>query len=140
MFQSNREGGFCVILTKGGLHPAQARGTLAAVMSALEQAEELFNKLTRAEKAQLLQRAVRDIGDAFPGIENRADVCGGEPCIVRTRIPVWLLEQARRFGTSEADLLKAYPTLRAEDLANAWAYVRSHQEEISRQIKENEAD
>ena len=109
-------------------------------MSALEQAEELFNKLTRAEKAQLLQWAVRDIGDAFPGIESRTDVCGGEPCIVRTRIPVWLLEQARRLGTSEADLLMAYPTLRAEDLANAWAYVRSHQEEISRQIEENEAD
>jgi len=100
----------------------------------------LFTKLTRAEKAQLLQWAVRDIGDAFPGIESRADVCGGEPCIVRTRIPVWLLEQARRLGTSEADLLKAYPTLRAEDLANTWAYVRSHQEEISRQIEENEAD
>jgi len=122
------------------LHPGQARGTLAMSMSALEQAEELFNKLSRAEKAQLLQWAARDIGDAFPGIETRADVCGGEPCIVRTRIPVWLLERARRLGTSEADLLKAYPTLRAEDLANAWAYVRSHHEEISRQIEENEAD
>jgi uncharacterized protein (DUF433 family) len=109
-------------------------------MSVLEQAEELFSKMTRAEKAQLLQWAVRDIGDAFPGIESRADVCGGEPCIVRTRIPVWLLEQARRLGTSESELLKAYPTLRAEDLANAWAFVRSHHLEISRQIEENEAD
>src|SRR5258705_497942 len=140
MFQSNREGGFCVILTKGGLHPRQARGTLAASMSALEQAEELFNKLTRAEKAQLLQWAVRDIGDAFPGIENRTDVCGGEPCIVRTRIPVWLLEQARRLGTREAELLASYPTLRAEDLANAWAYVRSHQAQIDEQIRLNESD
>lgn len=109
-------------------------------MSALEQAEELFNKLTRAEKVQLLQWAARDIGDAFPGIESRADVCGGEPCIVRTRVPVWLLERARRLGTSEADLLKSYPTLRAEDLANAWAYVRSHQADIAQQIEENEAE
>ena len=30
--------------------------------------------------------------------------------------------------------------LRAEDLANAWAYVRSHRDEIERQIAENEAD
>jgi uncharacterized protein (DUF433 family) len=48
------------------------------------------------------------------------------------------LEQARRLGTSEADLLRAYPTLRAEDLANAWAYVRSHRAEIEQQIREND--
>lgn len=80
------------------------------------------------------------IGDAFPNIESRPDVCGGEPCMFRTRIPVWLLEQARRLGTSEADLLRNYPTLRAEDLANAWSYVRSHRDEIDRQISANESD
>ena len=90
--------------------------------------------MTRAEKAELLQWLVSDLGDTFPGIESRAGVAGGEPCIVRTRIPVWLLEQARRLGTSEADLLRAYPTLRAQDLANAWAYVESHPEEIERHI------
>lgn len=73
------------------------------------------------------------------GIESNPSVCGGEPCIVNTRIPVWVLEQARRLGTSEADLLRAYPILRDEDLANAWAYVRSHLEEIEQQIGENEA-
>ena len=77
---------------------------------------------------------------AFPGIESRPGVCGGEPCIVRTRIPVWMLEQARRLGVSEAELLRSYPTLRAEDLANAWAYVRSHRDEINREIQDNEAD
>ena len=53
---------------------------------------------------------------------------------------MWVLEAARRAGGSEADILRAYPTLRAEDLANAWAYVRSHGEEISREIAANEAD
>ena len=38
------------------------------------------------------------------------------------------------------ELLRIYPTLRAQDLANAWAYVRSHRDEISRQIEANEAD
>ena len=109
-------------------------------MSALETAEELFAKLNRAKKAQLLQWAARDLGDAFPGIESRPGVCGGDPCIVRTRIPVWVLETARRAGVSEADILHAYPTLRAEDVANAWAYVRSHGVEISRQIAANEAE
>ncbi len=53
-------------------------------------------------------------------------ICGGEPRIIRTRIPVWILVQARRLGTSEADILKSYPILRAEDLVNAWAYYRGH--------------
>jgi uncharacterized protein (DUF433 family) len=108
-------------------------------MNALREAEDALSKLSRAEKAQVLQWVVRDLGDAFPGIESISGVSGGEPCVVRTRIPVWVLVQARRQGTSEADLLRAYPSLRAEDLANAWAYYRSHQEEIEQQILENEA-
>lgn len=108
-------------------------------MNTLQEAEKLLSVMTRAEKAQLLQWVVRDLGDAFPGVESTAGVCGGVPCIVRTRIPVWVLEQYRRLGASEADLLRAYPTLRAEDLTNAWAYVRSHRDEIEQQIHENEA-
>jgi uncharacterized protein (DUF433 family) len=107
-------------------------------MHALQEIEKLLPTLSRAEKAQVLQWVARDLGEAFPGIENTPGVCGGEPCIVRTRIPVWVLVQARRLGTSEADLLRSYPTLRAEDLANAWAYARAHQEEIEQQILANE--
>lgn len=108
-------------------------------MSALHEVEKLLSQMSREEKAQLLQLVARDLGDAFPGIEIAPSVSGGEPRIVRTRIPVWLLEQARRLGASEADILRIYPTLRAEDLANAWIYVCSHQEEIEQQIRENEA-
>jgi uncharacterized protein (DUF433 family) len=63
-------------------------------------------------------------------IESRPGVAGGGPCVGHTRIPVWSPEQARRLGTSEAELLNAYTTLRAADLTNAWAYVRSHRVEI----------
>src|SRR5438876_7095545 len=108
-------------------------------MSRLDEVKNAVSSLSRSEKALLAQSLVRELGDAFPGIESRPDVCGGEPCIVRTRIPVWLLEQAKRLGTSEAELLRSYPTLRAEDLAEAWAYVRIHRQEIERQIAENEA-
>lgn len=78
------------------------------------------------------------MGGSFPGIESMPGVCGGEPCIIRTRIPLWILERARQLGSSEADLLQAYPTLRAQDIVNAWAYVAAHREEIERQIRENE--
>ena len=107
-------------------------------MSILQEAEKLVSTMTRAEKAQLLQWVVRDLGDAFPGIESTPGVSGGEPCIVRTRIPVWLLVQARRLGTKEAEILRSYPALRAEDLANAWAYYRTHRNEVEQQIRENE--
>jgi len=107
-------------------------------MQAVREAERLLTTMTRAEKAQLLQWVVRDLGDAFPGVESNPNICGGEPCIVRTRIPVWVLVQSRRLGLSEADLLRAYPTLRAEDLANAWAYYRTHRDEIEQQIRANE--
>jgi len=107
-------------------------------MKKTEEVIEILATLTRAEKAELLQWVVQDLGDTFPGIEKTTGVCGGEPCIVRTRIPVWLLEQARRLGTNDAELLGSYPTLRAADLVNAWAYVRSHHDEIDQQIVENE--
>ncbi len=108
------------------------------IMSTLRDVETLLSKLSRAEKAQVLQWLVRDLGDAFPGIETNVEVCGGEPCIVRTRVPVWLLVQARRLGASEAQLLECYPSLRAEDLANAWAFERAHRDEIEEQIAQNE--
>jgi len=108
-------------------------------MSILQEIEQLLSRTTRAEKAQVLQWVVRDLGDAFPGIDSVPNVCGGEPCIVRTRIPVWLLIQARRLGASEADLLRSYPSIRSEDLTNAWAYFRLHSEQIEQQIMQNEA-
>ena len=108
-------------------------------MSTLSEALQLLSRMTPDEKAQLIQRAVLDLGGAHPGIDLDQRVCGGDACIVRTRIPVWVLEQLRRQGTSEPEILNAYPSLRLSDLANAWSYVASHRDEIDRNIRENEA-
>ena len=107
-------------------------------MTAVDQVQQLLAGMTRAEKAMVLQNVVQDLGDAFPGIESRPGVCGGEPCIVRTRIPVWVLHRMRQSGVSEADILRSYPTISAEDLANAWHYSRAHLAEIEAQAKANE--
>jgi uncharacterized protein (DUF433 family) len=107
-------------------------------MSKLEDAEKVVAGLSPAEKASLFQSVALELSNASPGIETKPEVCGGEACIVRTRIPVWVLEQSRRLGTTEAELLRAYPTLRAADLVNAWNYVNQHRDEIDRQIQENE--
>ena len=107
-------------------------------MASLSDFEKMLPAFSRGEKAQILKWVVRELDGDFPGIDARPDVWGGEPCIVRTRIPVWLLEQARRLGASEQSLLCAYPHLRAEDLVNAWAYARSHAAKIDDQIRDNE--
>ena len=39
-------------------------------MTLLQQAEKLLITMTPAEKSQLLQWVVRDIGGAFPGFES----------------------------------------------------------------------
>lgn len=94
-------------------------------------------KLSSAERAHLLQKIVQHLGENFPNIESDPEICGGEPRIIRTRIPVWLLVQAHKLGMSDADILKSYPSLRAEDIVNAWAYYRGHHEEIEAQIRSN---
>jgi uncharacterized protein (DUF433 family) len=108
-------------------------------MSSIQQFEKLLSDLNRAEKARILQWVAQDLGDSFPGIESTPNVYGGEPCIVRTRIPVWLLAQAGNLGMSEAAMLESYPTLRAEDLVSACANYRYHHQEIDEQITEIEA-
>jgi uncharacterized protein (DUF433 family) len=105
----------------------------------IAQLEHQLAGLSRAEKAHLLQLLARDIANAWPGIEKTPGVAGGEACIVRTRVPVWVLENYRRLGWSEARILENYPTLRAVDLVNAWAYAEAHQDEIEQAIQENEA-
>lgn len=108
-------------------------------MSRLDTVRKLIAELSPGERAQAMQWLAGRPGHGSPGIEGTAGVCGGEPCVVRTRIPVWLLVQAHKLGSRESDILRAYPSLRAEDLGNAWSYYDLHREEIDRQIAENES-
>ncbi len=107
-------------------------------MSALEEAKQtLLPKLSPREKAELLSFLERETSRVFPGIEKTPGVCGGSACIAGARMPVWGLEEARRQGATEAQLLLSYSALRAEDLARAWAYVEAHPDEIEQDIREN---
>jgi uncharacterized protein (DUF433 family) len=74
----------------------------------------------------------------FPSVVRTPTVCGGSPRLIRTRIPVWLLQHLRQRGFSEAKILASYPTLTAGDLVQAWGYVAAHKAEIDREIEENE--
>jgi uncharacterized protein (DUF433 family) len=74
----------------------------------------------------------------FPSIISTPNVCGGSPRLIRTRIPVWLLQHMRRLGLSDAKILECYPMLTASDLAQAWGYAAAHKMEIDKEIEENE--
>jgi uncharacterized protein (DUF433 family) len=74
----------------------------------------------------------------FPSVVSTPNVCGGSPRLIRTRIPIWLLQQMRNLGFSEAKILESYPTLTASDLTQAWGYVSAHKAEIEKEIEENE--
>ncbi len=105
----------------------------------LKDLEAELASLTKAERAQLLQRLALDFVNAWPGVERIVGVAGGEACIVRTRIPIWTLASYRRQGWSEARILANFPSLRAADLVNAWAYADASKVEIDRAIETNEA-
>jgi uncharacterized protein (DUF433 family) len=70
-------------------------------------------------------------------VRHTPGVCGGDACLGNTRIAVWMLEEARRAGVMDAELLQDYPSLNARDLAAAWTYVDTHPEEIENAIQTN---
>lgn len=102
--------------------------------------QELENQLlglSGSEKAELIQRLTQTISSGARGITKTPGVCGGEACIAGTRIAVWLLIEARRFGVREAQLLDDYPHITAADLVNAWAYADAYPEEVEAAIRAN---
>ena len=71
-------------------------------------------------------------------IAKTPGVCGGDACIEGHRIPVWSLVRLRQLGAYDAKILEAFPTITAADLDAAWEYNDAHQQEIDRNIRENE--
>lgn len=96
--------------------------------------------LPKGDQMRILSLVALEVADAYPGIDFQDHVCGGSARVIRTRIPVWLLESLRRQGKTDAELLGAYPSLNAEDLTNAWNYARTHREEMNREIAANGDD
>ncbi|NJN21180.1 MAG: DUF433 domain-containing protein [Leptolyngbya sp. RL_3_1] len=106
---------------------------------ALYELESQLLALTVAEKAQAIQLLLKSISHTWAGIEKTPGICGGDARIANTRIPVWVLVQARNLGSSEAELLANYPSLTAADLTNAWTYAAAYPQEIQQVIQTNNA-
>jgi uncharacterized protein (DUF433 family) len=71
-------------------------------------------------------------------VSKKANIQGGDACIRNTRIPVWVLVNARRHGATDEQILKSYPSLIPGDLEAAFSYAESNPQEIDSAIRENE--
>lgn len=103
----------------------------------LDEARTLVSTLPHQDRARLLAWMAEDLADHLPGIESDPRVCGGSARVAGTRIPVWSLEAWRRQGSSDEELLRNFPSLRATDLKNAWRHVDRHPQEIEGELEEN---
>src|SRR3954466_2512904 len=112
-------------------------------MSTLDEVRSQIKALEPGDQEALLSSLVGRLrtgtpDPSFPSIVSTPDVCGGDPRIVRTRIPVWSIERKRQLGFSEAEILTNYPSLHSADLIAAWAFADLHREEIEQAIRANE--
>ncbi len=73
-----------------------------------------------------------------PHIVRAEGVCGGEPVIAGTRIPVWLIIGWVKDGYSPEEIRKEiYPQLTLAQIYDALSYYHDHPEEIDRALAQN---
>ena len=60
--------------------------------------------------------------DAVPGIESNPNVCGGEPCIKGTRVPVRIVLSHLATGETHSDILRQFPKLSEPDVRACLEY------------------
>ncbi len=72
-----------------------------------------------------------------PAVQRTPGVCGGRARLADTRITVWGLVEHRRNGLDDAAILAAVPGLSPEQLAAAWAYAASNENEIEADLRDN---
>ncbi len=104
-----------------------------------QELESQLLSLSQPDKVKAMQVLAKSLSQSWYGIERTPGVCGGDARIANTRIPIWVLVEARTSGYSDADLLLSYPALSAIDLVNAWSYAEAFSEDIKSAIQRNEA-
>ena len=65
-------------------------------------------------------------------LSSNPQVCGGDVCISGTRIPVTVVLDSLAEGSTKAEILHSYPSLRPEhiDAALAYAAELAHEERL----------
>lgn len=62
-----------------------------------------------------------------PAVTFTPGVCGGDPCVPKTRIPAALLyEYVRTLGWTVMDLVREYPQLQVQQVTAALQFIEEH--------------
>ena len=72
----------------------------------------------------------------YPHIVRTPGVCGGQPVVEGTRIPVATLVRAHQLGADFDEILTQYPTLDPGSVHAAFAFYFDHKSEIDALIEE----
>lgn len=62
----------------------------------------------------------------FSLVVSDPDILGGDPVFRGTRVPVHLIAALLEYGSTEPDILKAYPRVTAKMVQMAQVYARVH--------------
>ena len=105
----------------------------------LKELETQILGLNLTEKAEALQLLTQGWNNGSRRIVKTPNVMGGDACIAKTRLPVWLFVSLRNQGSTDAELFNYYPQLTAADLVNVWAYAEAYSAEIEAALIEQES-
>lgn len=112
----------------------------------LKEIREIYQTLDRMEAEvrrlkgmlePLMGSAPIRVPTEHPHIERVEGVCGGEPVIEGTRIPVWIIAARMKRGETPEKILEAYPWLTEAQVQDAIGYYHDHKEEIEQAIYQN---
>jgi len=73
-----------------------------------------------------------------PHVQKDSEICGGDPIIAGTRIPVRLIYLRLQGGDSAEAIQQAYPHLTLAQIHDALSYAYDHLPEIEQEIRREE--
>ena len=73
-----------------------------------------------------------------PYISTQKGICGGRSVIEGTRIPVWSLIKWYKLGMSFEEIMREFSQLNPAQIHDAFSYYYDNQEEIEKDIMDNE--
>ncbi len=73
-----------------------------------------------------------------PYVSRQKGICGGRSVIEGTRMPIWSIIKWYKVGMSVEDIIREFPQLSPSQVHDAFSYYYDNQEEIEKDIVENE--
>lgn len=73
-----------------------------------------------------------------PYISTKRGICGGRSVIEGTRIPVWSIIKWYKLGMSFEEIMREFTNLHPAQIHDAFSYYYDNQEEIEKDITDNE--